>query len=204
MEDYQKLVYTLEAGEVQRFHACPSVIRKQTVGEHSWGVTLISGYLFKAYHGVEHPHSLLMLESLLHDVAEIETGDIPATFKWSSPEVDNASEEYDLAFRNTKTPWPSHSLSEVETVCVKLADILDALRWTQLYEPRRIVHQRYVKYFKEYSNKAQKSFQSVGDYPRQKVLTMFHAAVELFTEFTGEQIIFDTGVPQSKGYVNQD
>jgi 5'-deoxynucleotidase YfbR-like HD superfamily hydrolase len=66
------------AGRVKRWHAFP-IIGEQTVADHSWGVALIVAEIAE-----EHLNMNLMKAALLHDAAEMFTGDVPygAKRKW--------------------------------------------------------------------------------------------------------------------------
>lgn len=63
-------------GRVLRYHTEPT-LRKQTVAEHSWGVAMIARELYP-------DDKMLMIASLLHDIAEHQTGDMPAPVKWKN------------------------------------------------------------------------------------------------------------------------
>lgn len=70
----------LESGDVQRYHANPG-ISKQTNASHQWRVAMLMMWAF--------PDTKLsdLYNALVHDCAELITGDLPATLKWSNPEV---------------------------------------------------------------------------------------------------------------------
>ena len=70
----------LSGGEVKRYHTL-STIGEQTVASHSWGVTLIMVWLKPDI------SKTAMLKALTHDVAEKQTGDMPAPTKWNNPEL---------------------------------------------------------------------------------------------------------------------
>ena len=69
-----------DAGDVTRFHTLRT-IRQQSVAHHSWGVATLLLHVWP-----EAPASVLRA-ALWHDVAEIETGDMPAPIKWANPEL---------------------------------------------------------------------------------------------------------------------
>ena len=70
----------LLSGDVERFHSNPG-IAKQKNSEHQWGVALLC----------QHFNPLcskgIILAALTHDAPELFTGDLPATIKWSNPEI---------------------------------------------------------------------------------------------------------------------
>ena len=68
------ILKVLEGGEVKRYHTMPT-IGEQTVANHSWGVAVILSWLKPDIS----PKALL--KALTHDVAEKQTGDMPAPTK---------------------------------------------------------------------------------------------------------------------------
>jgi 5'-deoxynucleotidase YfbR-like HD superfamily hydrolase len=121
----------LEAGEVERFHAVPS-IPAQTVAAHSWGVAIIAMQIY----GQETAVALrpLMEACLLHDTGELITGDIPFTAKRGvfadiRPQLDAAE-----AAAMDQHLWPMPRLEKGEQTILKLADMLEGLRYATLYE----------------------------------------------------------------------
>jgi 5'-deoxynucleotidase YfbR-like HD superfamily hydrolase len=81
----KKLRVPMSAGNVTRYHTI-RMIHKQSVAEHSWGVAMVILWLY----GHEHVPASLMRAALLHDVAEVATGDMPAPVKWSSEQLSQA------------------------------------------------------------------------------------------------------------------
>ena len=69
-----------------RFHTVAMQAERQTVGAHSYAVSILIDQLW--------PDSSkqLIMAALYHDVPELILGDIPATAKWSYPEVQKAFE----------------------------------------------------------------------------------------------------------------
>jgi 5'-deoxynucleotidase YfbR-like HD superfamily hydrolase len=127
-EPVNRVVDTIEAGEVIRFHAVPS-IASQTVAQHSWGVMLLGAYILK-----EESTTDFLVACALHDTGEIITGDIPFTakrgcFKHLAQMLEEAEEtamEQEL--------WPMPELSPKERFVLKLSDMLEGLRWAVLNE----------------------------------------------------------------------
>mgnify|MGYP003112882532 CR=1 FL=1 len=70
-----------------RYHTVAMQAERQTVGAHSYAVSVLIDQLW--------PDSSkqLIMASLYHDVPEIILGDIPATAKWAYPEVQQAFEK---------------------------------------------------------------------------------------------------------------
>lgn len=69
----------LRLAQVKRYGIC-HVNRDQSVAEHSFMVALIAGELATAT-GDENLIREVMMYSIIHDMDEIETGDIPSPFK---------------------------------------------------------------------------------------------------------------------------
>lgn len=81
----KQLKFVLSGYDVKRYHTWP-MIKEQTVGDHSARVAVISIYLTSGSISAVVP-------SLLHDVAEKLTGDLPATAKWMFPKLEVAMDE---------------------------------------------------------------------------------------------------------------
>lgn len=106
------------AGRVTRYHTIPGC--DQTVAAHSWGVATIILHYFPLEASGE-----LLKAALYHDAPEIETGDIPANFKWSNPEIDVLLEAAETAwYERTGT---NTVLTEREKHILKLADSFELL-----------------------------------------------------------------------------
>lgn len=85
---FDRLLNTLDAGRVMRWHTQPDGLR-QTVGEHTFGVMCIllfalneadwaSGVSVAASRRNQAEACIMLIGALLHDSREIFTGDIPA------------------------------------------------------------------------------------------------------------------------------
>ena len=76
----REVLDVLEGGEVKRYHTL-ATIGEQTVGSHSWGVAWILHWLQPDI------SKIAMLKALTHDVAEKQTGDMPAPTKWNNKDL---------------------------------------------------------------------------------------------------------------------
>lgn len=141
LEEIEKLLYTLESGEVQRFHSAPSVLNKQCVGQHSWGVALIAAYI----HGGEITSNLL-LACLTHDAPELTTGDIPAPCKWKNNGFEESLNTIEKEIIINKVLGGKIDLTGKEYAALKLADSIEGMRWVARYEPSYIVYDRWAHY----------------------------------------------------------
>lgn len=107
----------LDAAYVKRFHTVRESQETQTIGEHSYGVTLIICKL--------HPNPTvnLLKAAVYHDLAEKEAGDIPGHAKWRFP-------EYAAAFKDVEDVVNAEYEIEVhlepeERVWLACADMLE-------------------------------------------------------------------------------
>jgi len=120
----QRTLNILDAGEVVRFHAVPT-ITGQTVGHHSFGVAAILVALGMM---IDPEDRWVVSNAILHDAAELITGDMPFTVKRSSPELkahmDRMELQADMDHFLVQT-----RLSHRQELFLKLADMLEGLRW---------------------------------------------------------------------------
>jgi 5'-deoxynucleotidase YfbR-like HD superfamily hydrolase len=79
--NYEKLETIYDAQFINRYHTVPLGGLRQTVGAHSYAVVVLLDQLW------DNCSKNLLLSALYHDVPEIVLGDIPATAKWSYPDV---------------------------------------------------------------------------------------------------------------------
>lgn len=110
-------LYTLrDAGAVKRYHTVRT-IGQQTVAEHTFNMLHIVLEL-------EPEASLNLIKAVMnHDMAEVITGDIPATFKWRFPVANDAlavtekviEEEFGL----------TADITDYEKLVLKYADLLE-------------------------------------------------------------------------------
>lgn len=135
--DANRLLATLESGRVMRYHAVPTVAQ-QTVGQHSHGVAVICLHLTGGQVSRE-----LLIAALLHDAAEIVTGDIPFTTKRASPMMKAILGEMETA-AHADVVLPMPALSEAEAALLKLADTLEGLLWCRKTEAVGPVRDRWV------------------------------------------------------------
>ena len=79
--DLANLHKRLRGGHVLRYHTRPELIDGQNVAAHTWRTMVILQTLWPDIS----KNGLLYM--MYHDVAEAETGDMPATTKWKYPEL---------------------------------------------------------------------------------------------------------------------
>lgn len=105
-----------------RYHTVAMQSERQTVGAHSYAVSILIDQLW--------PDSTkqLIMASLYHDVPEIVLGDIPATAKWSYPEIQQAFEKAEKkVFDDLGLIFV---LSPEEKIRLKMADMLELVLYT--------------------------------------------------------------------------
>lgn len=114
-----KLQLMLDGGAVQRYHTLRTV-QRQTVAEHSFGVAWLVYLLTSGA-----PSVALLLAAMGHDLAECETGDLPAPAKRSlgiSAQFD-AYEQHVMRAAGVVLP----ELTSAEQRTLKLADTCELL-----------------------------------------------------------------------------
>lgn len=125
-EELVRMANVLESGEVQRFHAVPSV-PMQSVAQHAWGVTVMATFI------KVDPSPNLAMACLVHDAPELYTGDIPFTAKREIPEMADllaiAENHYEKEFL-----FSMPRITEAERLVLKMADMIEGLRWAVLNE----------------------------------------------------------------------
>jgi 5'-deoxynucleotidase YfbR-like HD superfamily hydrolase len=118
-----KLRPLYQSGAVSRFHTMRT-LHRQTVAEHAWGVAVILLWLYAP----DVPPPELLRYALLHDAAELETGDIPATAKWASrtltKELRNLEDEF---FERHAMASHQDCLSEDDIRVVQFCDSVELL-----------------------------------------------------------------------------
>ena len=83
----QRLHERLRAGHVVRYHTRPELSEGQNVAAHTWRAMVILQTLFPDV------SKNCMIHLMYHDVAEAETGDMPATTKWKYPQLNKLMEQ---------------------------------------------------------------------------------------------------------------
>jgi hypothetical protein len=119
---------SLESGNVMRYHAATTVLEKGTVGLHSWGVAVLCLYLTNGK-----ASAALLAGAVMHDSAEMITGDVPFGVKRGSKEVKKLFDDLEnIAYENELMPMPELNLQEL--AILKIADTLEGLSWTAKHE----------------------------------------------------------------------
>ena len=104
---------------VRRFHTSPR-IQTETNGHHSANVAAIILRIDPEC------RRELLIAALIHDVAEVYTGDVPAPFKWENPNAKQSLADGEYAyFYKHGIPNPDELLTPEEEQLLKFADMLD-------------------------------------------------------------------------------
>ena len=110
-----------EASQVVRYHTVQTIGR-QTVAEHSYHVAMLVLRFTDGNASQE-----LLKAVLYHDLPEVETGDLPATFKWANLGVVQALNRVEEAF--DEKYGTSVTLTDEERLILKAADILELVEY---------------------------------------------------------------------------
>jgi len=127
MNPSTKIIDTIAAGLVARYHAAPSV-EPQSVAHHSWNVAVLVHYLYPAA-----PKDLI-IEALGHDVGEYWTGDAPFSIKRDHPEIKELYTDLEFKHRYYDSTMPTIELPSANAKLLKLCDTLDGFLWCSLHE----------------------------------------------------------------------
>ena len=136
LRDYQRAANTLEAGRVARYHAAPTVA-PQTVGHHSWGVAVLCLYVTGGEASRE-----LIIQALVHDAAELHTGDVPFTVKRDLPEVKGLFRDLE-AHAHRCLVMDECSLNPHDAAVLTLCDTVEGLIWCRKTEQTGLVRERW-------------------------------------------------------------
>lgn len=109
------------AGVVKRWHTW-TTIKEQNLADHSWGVAMIILKIAPQDHE-------LVRAALLHDLAEVESGDIPYPFKKRNPAVADALTMHEARFDSIN--GATCFLSEEQTKMLKWADMFELMLWSK-------------------------------------------------------------------------
>lgn len=112
-----------QAANIRRFNTA-YMISTDTVGQHSWGVCVLCDIIC-GEHGAT---SQLLRAAMYHDMAEIDTGDVPATAKWADKKFAAAIEDRENVVAKHFARfniWPE--LTEQEQLILKWADSMDGM-----------------------------------------------------------------------------
>ena len=119
--NYEKLETIYDAQFINRYHTVPLGGLRQTVGAHSYAVVVLLDQLW------DNCSKNLLLSALYHDVPEIVLGDIPATAKWSYPDVQKVFKKAEQ--KVMKDLDIDFVLTDRELNRLKMADMLELVMY---------------------------------------------------------------------------
>ena len=119
--NYEKLETIYDAQFINRYHTVPLGGLRQTVGAHSYAVVVLLDQLW------DNCAKNLLLSALYHDVPEIVLGDIPATAKWSYPDVQKVFKKAEQ--KVMKDLDIDFVLTDRELNRLKMADMLELVMY---------------------------------------------------------------------------
>jgi 5'-deoxynucleotidase YfbR-like HD superfamily hydrolase len=118
IDQYDRLLGFRRAALVKRWHTWP-VLREQTLAAHSHGVAMLVWQVYpEASAG-------LLMAALVHDLAEVSTGDVPAHVKWANPEMTAMLEAMEQKWLEKQAL--DFKLSTVEQTILKFCDSFELL-----------------------------------------------------------------------------
>ena len=119
--NYERIETIYDAQFINRFHTVPLQGLRQTVGAHSYAVSILLDQLW------DNCSKHLILSALYHDVPEIVLGDIPATAKWSHPDLQKAFKKAEE--KVARELGIDFVLSTRELNRLKMADMLELVMY---------------------------------------------------------------------------
>ena len=119
--NYEKVDTIYDAQFINRYHTVPLGGLRQTVGAHSYAVVVLLDQLW------DNCSKNLLLSALYHDVPEIVLGDIPATAKWSYPDVQKVFKKAEQKIM--KDLDIDFVLTDRELNRLKMADMLELVMY---------------------------------------------------------------------------
>ena len=139
------LQFLWDGGQVKRYHT-RSVLKEQTVAEHTFGVLSILFII------CEEVGPALFQAALTHDVAEATTGDVPAHTRRALRENGTSDPLKDLEEVLLRENGVYMPLTHEEERLLKMADVLDGMRYCaqELSMGNRTIRDIYYRY-REYA-----------------------------------------------------
>jgi len=122
-----------------------AVLRQETVAEHSWWVSFITLLLAEDLEtrGFSVDREILLRRAIVHDLSECISGDIIRSYKYSSPEMLEATKAADTenmlavvgkmgrAGQNIYLAWANAKSSDLEGDIIRFADMAAVVFYTR-------------------------------------------------------------------------
>lgn len=200
MKLLKQLETTLQAGQVQRYHATPFVAC-QSIAEHSWNVTVIYVALCGAANIT--PDISGVMSGVMHDTAELYTGDAPFTVKRDYPEMKKMYDELEKKFEDKFLQVETKVDSE-HSLLLKLADWLEGLRWCSHFESgnQKPILQNFARGIRNKWEAATGGNILFPDFPESSE-SLVKFLDGMFLKCLGEPFLEDIEGDATSAYVNQ-
>lgn len=138
MKESYSIREKMKATHVDRWHIVHTV-KHQSLAEHQWGVSVIAMHLAELMKVADREIILILQHALLHDIEEIETGDIPSPYKeelkkngWISPKSQEGVAGMVPTPSSTGEDGPPVDGDVIRDV-VRAADLIETYWWATKY-----------------------------------------------------------------------
>ncbi len=119
-DNLTRIYKKFRGGHVVRYHTRPEIMDGQNVAAHTWRAMVVLHTLWPD------ASKNCLLYMMYHDVAEAETGDVPATTKWKYPELAQLMQQVESSYEETLGVGGSaFNLTEAEKHYCDIADKLE-------------------------------------------------------------------------------
>lgn len=116
-----RLMALWSSGYIKRQHTT-QIIGEDLVGRHSWGVALLAMEFFPGDHQ-------LIEWAIVHDTAELVTGDLMAPTKWAHPTLKEAMDRPEREFHQDFLTEGWLLPTSEQELCFKICDLLELAMW---------------------------------------------------------------------------
>lgn len=119
----QRIMMLRDCAAVKRSHTCRTLI-DHTLASHSHGVAMLVLEVYRyAEYSTVGPSANILAASLVHDLSERVSGDMPATAKWANPKLKAELNVVSMAWENKHSM--RFELSLVEQQVLKWCDLME-------------------------------------------------------------------------------
>lgn len=129
-EKYHAIEAVIRMSQVKRWHMVDTT-RQQTLAEHTCNVAMLAMAIASTAPGMYFGSGAHVAAiSLVHDVGEVFTGDVPTPTKRANPDVQNFLDE--LEFAHTPREFQYVATPSINWL-VKMCDLADGIRFIRRY-----------------------------------------------------------------------
>lgn len=119
-DNLTRIYKKFKGGHVVRYHTRPEIMDGQNVAAHTWRAMVVLHTLWPD------ASKNCLLHMMYHDVAEAETGDMPATTKWKYPELNQLMQQVESDYEmSIGVGEVIFKVSETEKAYCDIADKLE-------------------------------------------------------------------------------